>query len=149
MHHISKSNFTKYMPCNNHKNRNTKYFEIFTNIISQSLLKFIGTFFFQRLIFGTPKVKESVRAMAFTILERVPICYADLTCNVLNYNTHIYIYIYIWMNELVRLNLINHFVGFIPCQFACNSAFKNHVFRRDLCEGNVWEGVKKSLRVCT
>ena len=32
-------------------------------------------------------------------------------------------------NKLVRLNLINHFVGFISCQFACNSAFRNPVFR--------------------
>ena len=48
----------------------------------------------------------------------------------------------------VRLNLINHFVGFIPYQFACNSAFRNHVFRWESCKGSVWEGVKKSSKVC-
>ena len=48
----------------------------------------------------------------------------------------------------VRLNLINHFVGFIPCQFACNSAFRNPVFRWESCKGSVWESVKKSSRVC-
>ena len=86
MHHISKSNFTKYMPCNNHKNRNTKYFEIFTNIISQSLLKFITK---------------------------------------------------------------NTFCCCVPCQFACNSAFRNPVLRWESCKGSVWESVKKSSRVCT
>ena len=49
----------------------------------------------------------------------------------------------------VRLKLINHFVGFIPCQFACNSAFRNLVFRWESCKGSVWESVKKSSRVCT
>ena len=49
----------------------------------------------------------------------------------------------------VRLNLINHFVGFISCQFACNSAFRNLVFRWDSCKGSVWESLKKSSRVCT
>ena len=49
----------------------------------------------------------------------------------------------------VKLNLINHFVDFIPCQFACNSAFRNSVFRWESCKGSVWESVKKSLRVCT
>ena len=48
----------------------------------------------------------------------------------------------------VRLKLINHFVGFIPCQFACNSAFRNLVFRWESCKGSVWESVKKSSRVC-
>ena len=37
----------------------------------------------------------------------------------------------------VRLNLINHFVGFIPCQFACISAFRNYVFRWESCKGSV------------
>ena len=37
----------------------------------------------------------------------------------------------------VRLNLINHFVGFIPCQFACNSAFRSPIFRWESCKGNV------------
>ena len=41
------------------------------------------------------------------------------------------------LEEYVRLNLINHFVGFILCQFACNSAFRNPVFRWDSCEGSV------------
>ena len=43
----------------------------------------------------------------------------------------------------VRLNLINHFVSFIPCQFTCNSAFRNPVFRWDSCMDTVWESVKK------
>ena len=38
---------------------------------------------------------------------------------------------------LVRLNLINHFIGFIPCQFACNSTFRNPVFRWESCKGSV------------
>ena len=49
----------------------------------------------------------------------------------------------------VRLKLINHFVGFIPCQFACNSTFRNPVFRWKSCKGSVWKSVKKSSRVCT
>ena len=49
----------------------------------------------------------------------------------------------------VRLNLINHFVGFIPCQFACNSTLRNPVFRWESCKGNVWESVKKCSRRCT
>ena len=49
----------------------------------------------------------------------------------------------------VRLNLINHFVGFIPYQFAYNSAFRNPMFRWESCKGNVRESVKKNLRVCT
>ena len=49
----------------------------------------------------------------------------------------------------VRLNLINHFVGFIPCQFSCNSAFRNLVFRWESCKGSVWECVKKCSRLCT
>ena len=49
----------------------------------------------------------------------------------------------------VRLNLINHYVGFIPCQFACNSALRNPVFRWDSCKGSVWESVKKCSRLCT
>ena len=48
----------------------------------------------------------------------------------------------------VRLNLINHFVGFIPCQFACNSTLRNHVFRWESCKGSVWESVKKCSRLC-
>ena len=49
----------------------------------------------------------------------------------------------------VRLNLINHFVGFISGQFACNSAFRNPIFRWESCKSSVWESVKKSLSVCT
>ena len=37
----------------------------------------------------------------------------------------------------VRLNLINHFVGFIPCQFACNLALRNPLFRWESCKGSV------------
>ena len=48
----------------------------------------------------------------------------------------------------VRLNLINHFVGFILCQFAYNSAFRNPAFRWESCKGNVWESVKKCSRLC-
>ena len=49
----------------------------------------------------------------------------------------------------VRLNLINHFVGFISCQFACNSALRNPVFRWESCKGSVWKSVKKCSRMCT
>ena len=38
---------------------------------------------------------------------------------------------------VVRLNLINHFVDFIPYQFACNSAFRNPIFRWESCKGSV------------
>ena len=51
-------------------------------------------------------------------------------------------------NQFVRLNLINHFVGFILCQFACISALKNPVFRWESCKGRVWESVKKCSRLC-
>ena len=40
--------------------------------------------------------------------------------------------------EILRLNLINHFVGFIPYQFACNSALRNPVFIWESCKGSVW-----------
>ena len=49
----------------------------------------------------------------------------------------------------IRLNLINHFVGFIPCQFACNSALRNPIFRWESCKGSVLESVKKCSRLCT
>ena len=49
----------------------------------------------------------------------------------------------------VRLNLINHFVNFISCQFACNLALRNPIFRWESCKGSVWESVKKSSRLCT
>ena len=42
---------------------------------------------------------------------------------------------------VVRLKLNNHFIGFIPCQFACNLAFKNPVFRYESCQGSVCERV--------
>ena len=48
----------------------------------------------------------------------------------------------------VRLNLINHLIGFIPCQFACNLALSNPVFRWETCKGSEWESVKKCLRLC-
>ena len=51
--------------------------------------------------------------------------------------------------DFVRLNLINHLVGFILYQFACNSALRNLVFRWESCKGSVWESVKKSSRLCT
>ena len=38
---------------------------------------------------------------------------------------------------ILRLNLINHSVGFISCQFACNSALSNPVFRWKSCKGSV------------
>ena len=50
---------------------------------------------------------------------------------------------------IIRLNLINHFIGFIPCQFACNSALRNPVFRWESCKGSVWKSVKKCSRMCT
>ena len=58
-------------------------------------------------------------------------------------------YVIKFCGRSIRLNLINHFVGFIPCQFACNSAFRNPVFRWESCKGNVWERVNKSLRLYT
>ena len=51
--------------------------------------------------------------------------------------------------QIVRLNLINHFVGFIPCQFACNSALRNPVFRWETCKSSVWESVNKCSKLCT
>ena len=39
--------------------------------------------------------------------------------------------------EIVRLNLSNHFVGFIPCQFACNLALRNLVFKWESCKESV------------
>ena len=50
---------------------------------------------------------------------------------------------------IVRLNLINNFVSFIPCQFACNLTLRNPVFRWESCKGSVWENVKKCSRLCT
>jgi len=47
----------------------------------------------------------------------------------------------------VRLNLINHFVVFIPCQFAYNSAFRNPVFRWESCKGSVRKSAKKSSKL--
>ena len=48
-----------------------------------------------------------------------------------NLITQVSLVIYICLREFyhVRLNLINHFVGFIPYQFSCNSALRNPVFR--------------------
>ena len=51
--------------------------------------------------------------------------------------------------EIVRLNLINHFVGIIPCQFAYNLALRNPVFRWESCKGSVCESVKKCSRLWT
>ena len=61
---------------------------------------------------------------------------------------------YVWVQissqgMTVRLNLINHLVGFILCQFACNSTLRNPVFRWESCKGSVWESVKKCSRMCT
>ena len=60
-----------------------------------------------------------------------------------------YRYNAILSNIGVRLNLINHFVGFISCQFACNSTLRNPVFRWESCKGSVLESVKKCSRLCT
>ena len=52
-----------------------------------------------------------------------------------------YGWIFIWFLKEnfdgVRFKLINHFVGFILCQFAYNSAFRNLVFRWESCKGSV------------
>ena len=45
-------------------------------------------------------------------------------------------------NGTVRLNLINHLVGFIPCQIS------NPVFRWESCKGSMWENVKNCSSVC-
>ena len=58
-----------------------------------------------------------------------------------------YRYNAILSNIGVRLNLINHFVGFISCQFACNSTLRNPIFRWESCKGIVWESVKKMLKI--
>ena len=57
--------------------------------------------------------------------------------------------IYFTLNDTVRLNLINHLVGFISCQFTCNSVLRNPVFRWKSCKGSVWESVKKCSRMYT
>ena len=54
-----------------------------------------------------------------------------------------------WAINFVRLNLINHFVSFIPCQLAYNSALRNPIFRWESCKSSVWESVKKCSRLCT
>ena len=51
--------------------------------------------------------------------------------------------------DSIRLNLINHLVDFILCQFAYNSAFRNPVFRWELCKDSVWKSVKKCSRLCS
>ena len=48
----------------------------------------------------------------------------------------------------VRLNLINHLVGFIMCQFDYNLAISNPMFRWESCKGSVWKSVKKCSRLC-
>ena len=48
----------------------------------------------------------------------------------------------------VRLNLINHLVSFISCQFACNSVLGNLVFRWESCKGSVCERVWRIAQVC-
>ena len=52
-----------------------------------------------------------------------------------------FIFIFVNLNFvfkiILRLNLINHSVGFISCQFACNSALSNPVFRWKSCKGSV------------
>ena len=53
------------------------------------------------------------------------------------------------LKKNVRLNLINHLVGFIPCQFACNSTISNPMFRWESCKGSVWESIKKCSRLCS
>ena len=59
---------------------------------------------------------------------------------------------FVWLLNhyiFVRLNLINQFAGFIPCQFSCNLALRNPVFRWESCKSSVWESVKKCPRMCT
>ena len=34
-------------------------------------------------------------------------------------------------------------------KFACNSAFRNFVFRWESCKGSVWESVKKCSKLCS
>ena len=41
------------------------------------------------------------------------------------------------------------FLALFCAKFACNSAFRNPVFRWKSCKGSVWESVKKNSRVCT
>ena len=48
----------------------------------------------------------------------------------------------------VRLNLINHLVGFILYKFACILAISNPVFRWESCKGGVWESVKNCSSLC-
>ena len=36
-----------------------------------------------------------------------------------------------------KVEFNKHFVGFIPCQFACNSALRNPVFRWESCKSSV------------
>ena len=38
---------------------------------------------------------------------------------------------------IVRLNLFNHVLALFLIKFACNSAFRNPVFRWELCKGSV------------
>ena len=73
--------------------------------------------------------------------------------NVYFVSKKMFIFIFVNLNFvfkiILRLNLINHYIGFISCQFACNSALSNPVLRWKSCKGSVWENVKKSLRMCT
>ena len=39
--------------------------------------------------------------------------------------------------RIVRLNLINHLVSFISCQFVCNLALRNPIFKWESCMGSV------------
>ena len=48
----------------------------------------------------------------------------------------------------VRMNLINHLVGFILCKFSCILAIRNPVFRWESCKGSVYERVWRIAQVC-
>ena len=49
-----------------------------------------------------------------------------------------------------KVEFIQSLVGFLfRAKFACNSTFKNPIFKWESCKGSVWESVKKSSRICT
>ena len=56
----------------------------------------------------------------------------------------------IW-NGTCKVEFIQSLVGFILCQFACNSAFRNPVFMWESCKDSVKEAqeCEESSRVCT
>ena len=46
----------------------------------------------------------------------------------------------------VKLNLLNYVLALFHVKFACNSTFRNPVFRWESCKGSVWENVKEKLK---